>query len=105
MAEEDWPAFRRREKDLVRHYGRLTGQVLAPGGGVGPGPDNVEIREHGLVVWLTADVTTLGRRLGSDPVTGAFRPSLTGSDPVAEIGRCWPIGNTCTGPRPTWSWT
>ena len=86
VAEEGWPGFRKREKDLVQHYARLAGQVLAPGGGVVLDPDNVEIlREHGLVIWLTADLATLGRRLGADPGTGAFRPSLTGADPVAEI--------------------
>ena len=88
VAEEGWPGFRKREKDLVQHYGRLARQVLAPGGGVVLDPDNVEIlREHGLVIWLTADLATLGRRLGADPVTGAFRPSLTGADPVAEIAQ------------------
>jgi shikimate kinase len=86
VAEEGWPAFRRLEKDLVRHYGRLTGQVLTPGGGVVLDPDNVTLlRGHGVVVWLTADVITLGRRLEADPSTGALRPSLTGTDPVAEI--------------------
>jgi shikimate kinase len=86
VAEEGWPGFRKREKDLVQHYARLAGQVLAPGGGVVLDPDNVEIlREHGLVIWLTADPTTLSQRLGSDPGTGAFRPSLTGADPTAEI--------------------
>ena len=88
VAEEGWPGFRGREKNLVQHYGRLAGQVLAPGGGVVLDPDNVAIlRERGLVIWLTADPATLGRRLGADPVTGAFRPSLTGADPVAEIAQ------------------
>jgi shikimate kinase len=88
VAEEGWPGFRKREKDLVQHFARLAGQVLAPGGGVVLDPDNVEIlRERGLVIWLTADLATLGQRLGADPVTGAFRPSLTGADPVAEIAQ------------------
>ncbi len=86
VAAKGWPEFRKREKELVRHYGRLKGLVLAPGGGVILDPGNVKIlREHGLVVWLTADAATLGRRLRFDQGTGEFRPSLTGQDPVAEI--------------------
>jgi shikimate kinase len=86
VAEEGWPGFRRREKELVQHYGSLTGQVLAPGGGVVLDPDNVHIlREHGLVIWLTAAPAELGRRLRQDQGTGDFRPSLTGADAVAEI--------------------
>ena len=86
VAEEGWPGFRRREKELVKHYGRLAGQVLAPGGGVVLDPENVHVlREHGLVIWLTAAPATLGRRLRQDQGTREFRPSLTGTDPVAEI--------------------
>lgn len=86
VAEEGWPGFRRREKELVLHYGSLSGQVLAPGGGVVLDPDNVRIlRDHGLVIWLTAAPAALGWRLRQDHGTGDFRPSLTGADPVAEI--------------------
>jgi shikimate kinase len=86
VADEGWPGFRRREKELVQHYGRLAGQVLAPGGGVVLDPENVEtLREHGLIIWLTADPATLGQRLRGDQGSGEFRPSLTGRDPVAEM--------------------
>jgi shikimate kinase len=86
VAEEGWPGFRRREKELVQHYGGLSGQVLAPGGGAVLDPDNVHIlREHGLVIWLTAAPAALGRRLRQDQGTRDFRPSLTGADAVAEI--------------------
>jgi len=84
--EQGWLEFRKREKALVQLYGRLSGQVLAPGGGVVLDPDNVEIlRAHGLLIWLTADPAALGRRLRQDQGTREFRPSLTGQDPVAEI--------------------
>ena len=84
--EQGWLEFRKREKALVQLYGRLSGQVLAPGGGVVLDPDNVEIlRAHGLLIWLTADPAALGRRLRQDQGTREFRPSLTGADPVAEI--------------------
>jgi shikimate kinase len=88
VAQEGWPGFRRREKALVAHYGRLSGQVLATGGGVVLDPENVTIlREHGLVIWLTADPATLGRRLRQDQGSEASRPSLTGADPEAELAR------------------
>lgn len=86
VAREGWPGFRRREKELVQHYARLSRQVLAPGGGVVLDPENVQLlREHGLVIWLTADSATLGQRLSGDQGSGEFRPSLTGQDPVAEV--------------------
>jgi len=86
VREEGWQGFRRREHEIVQHYARLPGQVLAPGGGVVLDPENVKIlREHGLVIWLTANPATLGQRLRGDQGSGEFRPSLTGRDPVAEM--------------------
>jgi shikimate kinase len=88
VAAAGWPEFRRREKALVEHYARISGQVLASGGGVVLDPENVKnLREHGLVIWLMADPATLGRRLQQDQGSQEFRPSLTGADPVAEMAR------------------
>jgi shikimate kinase len=88
VAAAGWPEFRRREKALVEHYARLSGQVLAPGGGVVLDPENVKnLREHGLVIWLMADPGTLGWRLKGDQGSQEYRPSLTGADPVAEMAR------------------
>jgi len=88
VAQEGWPGFRRREKALVEHYGRLSGQVLAPGGGVVLDAENVKIlRGNGLVIWLTADVAAVGQRLRQDQGTEESRPSLTGVDPIAEVAR------------------
>ncbi|MGQ9688102.1 MAG: shikimate kinase [Desulfobaccales bacterium] len=88
VAREGWPEFRRREKALVARYGRRSGQVLAPGGGVVLDPENVAIlREQGLIVWLKADAATLARRLRNDEGGFASRPSLTGADPAAEMAR------------------
>lgn len=88
VAAEGWPEFRRREKALVSHYGRLAGQVLAPGGGAVLDPENVAIlRANGLVIWLQADAATLSRRLREDQGSQEFRPSLTGGDPAEEMIR------------------
>lgn len=88
VATEGWPGFRRREKELVERYARFPGQVLAPGGGVILDPENVQIlRQHGLIIWLTAEPATLGQRLRQDLARQESRPSLTGADPVAEMER------------------
>jgi shikimate kinase len=88
VSASGWPEFRRREKELVAHYAGLSGQVLAPGGGVVLDPENVSnLREHGLVIWLTADPAILGQRLRGDQGSQEFRPSLTGADPVEEMAR------------------
>jgi shikimate kinase len=86
VAQEGWPGFRRREKELVARYARQAGQVLAPGGGAVLDLENVAIlRETGLVIWLTADPATLRARLIQDQGGREFRPSLTGADPAAEM--------------------
>lgn len=88
VAEEGWPGFRRREKELVARYGVRPGQVLAPGGGAVLDPENVAVlRENGLVIWLTAPPATLRARLILDQPGREFRPSLTGVDPGAEMER------------------
>jgi len=88
VAEEGWPGFRRREKELVARYGNRPGQVLAPGGGVVLDPDNVHtLKENGLVIWLTAPPATLRDRLLKDQGGQEFRPSLTGDDPGREMER------------------
>jgi len=85
---EGWPEFRRREKALIQHYGRLPGQVLAPGGGAVLDPENVAIfRDNGLVIWLKAEAAVLAQRLREDLDSREFRPSLTGADPAAETAR------------------
>jgi shikimate kinase len=88
VAEEGWPGFRRREKELMARLGGRPGQVLAPGGGVVLDPENVALlRDHGLVIWLYAEPATLRRRLLQDQGSQDFRPSLTGADPGAEMER------------------
>ncbi len=75
VAAEGWPGFRGREKALVAHYGKLSGQVLAPGGGVVLDPENVTIlREHGLVIWLTADPATLSPKAAAGPGERGISP-------------------------------
>ena len=86
VAQGGWEEFRRREKDLVERYRHRRGQVLATGGGVVLDPENVRaLRENGCIIWLTADPATIRTRLEADRPRDAFRPSLTGGDPVNEV--------------------
>ncbi len=86
VRREGWPGFRRREKELVRRFAPTGGLVLATGGGVVLDPENVAVlRQHGLVVWLTAPPQVIRRRLAADGATAAGRPGLSGGDPLAEV--------------------
>uniref|UniRef100_A0A7C3SHJ4 Shikimate kinase n=1 Tax=Desulfobacca acetoxidans TaxID=60893 RepID=A0A7C3SHJ4_9BACT len=86
VAQGGWEDFRRREKELVRRFGQTRGQVLATGGGVVLDPENVAIlRENGIIIWLKAEPACIRARLGLDAATSAYRPSLTGADPQAEV--------------------
>jgi shikimate kinase len=44
-----------------------------------------ELKEHGHVVWLTADPDIICQRIGTDSATDTQRPSLTGKDVCAEV--------------------
>ncbi len=86
VAQGGWEEFRRREKELVAHYRRTRGLILATGGGVVLDPENVEmLRENGLIIWLTAAPAVIQARLNQDHCGVPSRPSLTGGDPVSEV--------------------
>jgi len=86
VAEEGWPGFRRREKELVRRFAGRPGLVLATGGGVVLDPENVaRLKEQGILVWLRAPASVLRERLARDAGTAVSRPGLQGSDPLAEV--------------------
>jgi shikimate kinase len=86
VAQEGWPEFRRREKELVARFRRTRGQVLATGGGVVLDPDNVAaLRENGIIIWLTAAPDLIQARLSQAQPLDTNRPSLTGSDTIREV--------------------
>lgn len=69
-------AFRDREADLLTELCGRDRHVVAAGGGVVLRPGNREcLSQAGLVVWLSADVDTLWRRLQEDAANR--RPDLT----------------------------
>ena len=80
-------AFRDVETEVLRDTLPAFTGVLATGGGVVLRPENRRLlRERGRpVVWLTAPVDVIRRRLAADPTTAARRPALRGGDPLDEV--------------------
>ena len=90
FADEGEPGFRNREHAVLRELCWLERKVVATGGGVVIRPENRKrMKESGVVVWLTADVETICRRLDEDASTEARRPPLTvgGRAEVEELLR------------------
>lgn len=81
--ERDEQGFRAIEGRMVAEVARLTGCVVATGGGVVTDPANVAaLRQSGLLVWLRASPETILARIGG---TGHLRPLLNVPDPLARI--------------------
>ena len=90
FAQDGEPAFRDWEAAVVAELANdPRPMVLATGGGVPLREENRRIlRERGVVVWLTATVETIARRMLGDASTAARRPALTDAkSPVAEIAK------------------
>lgn len=86
VAEHGWEAFRDVEQEVTAEAGARDGLIVDAGGGVVTRRANVEaLRDHGYVVWLTADPATIATRIQND----RNRPSLTGDksfiDEVEEV--------------------
>jgi len=74
--------FRKREAALLDDYTRLSGIVLATGGGAVLAPENRRVlRERGVVVYLRASADELYRRTARD----RNRPLLATPDPRATL--------------------
>ncbi len=83
FATEGEASFRKRESAILAELCQLAEHVIATGGGVILRPENRDLlRQTAWVVWLTADVETLSRRLSQDGSTADRRPSLTGTAPA-----------------------
>jgi shikimate kinase len=86
FAENGEPAFRDLETSVVAELCRWRRSVVALGGGAVLSEVNrTAIRSSGIVVWLTASVDTLSRRLSADESTASRRPDLTKSGGLSEI--------------------
>jgi len=81
-----WQAFRDLEAEAIADLAREDRLVLDTGGGVVLREANVDaLRDHGVLFWLRAGVSTIRDRIASD----TERPSLTGQrsflEEVAEV--------------------
>lgn len=87
VAKKGWPFFRAKEREVIARLAELEGSVLALGGGAVRDVRNFDrLKRNGVFVWLRADTEVIAARMGCDPGSPEQRPSLTNSDPVAEIG-------------------
>lgn len=87
IGERGEPAFRDAETALLRDLLGQSGAILATGGGVILRPENRLLLQRAgrPVVWLTAPVAEIRRRLAADPTTCGRRPALSGGDVLDEV--------------------
>jgi shikimate kinase len=86
FADDGEAVFRNLESHVVADPCRWRRAVIALGGGAVMNEENrTAIRLAGRVVWLTATVETLSRRLAADATTASRRPNLTSSGGMTEI--------------------
>ena len=85
VAEKGWAYFRKRESEIVRKLALLQRGVVATGGGAVMDEGNCGIiKEHGLLIWLTADVMTMVERMRDDAASEERRPSFLHDDVFRE---------------------
>ena len=86
VATYGWEYFRDLERQALRDLVERDRVVVATGGGAILHREAWQaLKKTGLVVWLTADLATIGQRLRADQATAAQRPSLTGQDVLTEV--------------------
>jgi shikimate kinase len=79
--------FRDEEARILARLLAEPAGIVATGGGaiLRPANRSLLLAQGGLVVWLTAPVEVVRRRLSADPMTPIRRPALSGTDPLSEI--------------------
>jgi shikimate kinase len=86
FADQGEQAFRDLEAHVVADLCSRRRLVVALGGGaVLREANRAAICQAGPVVWLTAGVDTIARRMGADRSTTSRRPNLTRAGVMAEI--------------------
>ena len=86
VKQHGWEYFRDLESAVCRDFAAQDGLIIDTGGGAILRTENVEaLRRKGVLIWLTATVETITRRIGGD----TQRPSLTGTksftDEIREV--------------------
>ena len=86
ISTKSWDHFRNLERVLIEKISEKDNQVIATGCGVVVNQKNVKaLKRDGWVVWLDAKPKVLKERMDKEHQSGNIRPSLTGTDPLAEI--------------------
>lgn len=81
VAQHGWDHFRDLESTVCQDFAARDGLIIDTGGGAILRPHNAEcLKKTGTLFWLTASVTTIASRIGSD----TQRPSLTGTKSFVE---------------------
>ncbi len=81
VAQHGWEHFRDLESEACRDLAGQDHMIIDTGGGAILRPQNVDMfKMNGTLVWLTATVDTITRRIGGD----TQRPSLTGAKSFVE---------------------
>jgi len=76
-----WEHFRELETTICRGVTDQKDLVIDTGGGVILKDENVAaLKSHGLIFWLTAEISTIAARIGDD----TQRPSLSGAKTFIE---------------------
>jgi shikimate kinase len=79
--QKGWAYFRDKEKECIRRVALMTDGVVATGGGAVMDPDNAEtLKKSSVMVWLTADIETILKRMAADRATAEQRPSLSDAE-------------------------
>lgn len=79
-----WERFRDLEARIIKDLTRRQRLVAATGGGAVLRPQNVmQMKESGIIAWLTARPETILARMQNDESTANQRPPL-GNDPLAR---------------------
>jgi len=81
VTQHGWDHFRDLESEVCRDLAGQDQLIIDTGGGAILRQDNVDhLKAKGIVLWLTAEVPTISRRIGGD----TQRPSLTGAKSFVE---------------------
>jgi shikimate kinase len=81
VTQHGWDHFRDLESEVCRDLAGKDQLIIDTGGGAILRQDNVDqLKAGGILFWLTAEVPTIGRRIGGD----TQRPSLTGAKSFVE---------------------
>ncbi len=81
VTQHGWDRFRDLESEVCRELAGKDQLIIDTGGGAILRQDNVDhLKAKGIVFWLTAEVSTISRRIGGD----TQRPSLTGAKSFIE---------------------